>query len=517
MTLRPHKLVALLVLCSVFGSASAADPASEDPLRRATLKLIEALVEQGVLTREKADALIREASQPAPTPAPSAPAAPGTAPSAEASAPAGTIRVPYVPQFVRDEIKDEVRQDLVAQAHKEGWAAPGAVPDWVRRMEWDGDLRIRVQDDAFPAGNAPAVSISGTNSARSLTLLNTTETVNRERVRARFGFTDDLDDQTTVGLRVATGSASDPLSENQTLGNYETRYQIALDRAYLRYNALPWLSASAGRFENPLVGTDLVWAPDLSFDGFYVKAAPHFGATQPFLTYVASPVQEIDLGFNNKYLFAVQGGATQDFGGPKATVALGYYRYVGVEGVVSPAGTSLYEYTAPVFTQKGNTYYNISANPATPLLGLASAYHELDLTGSVDAPVMGPYHAGVAFDVVKNLGFDAAAVSARVGAPVQAKTLGYMLRLNFGNTEMKNFGNWQVYAAYKHLERDAVLDAFTDPDFHLGGTDAKGYVLGGNYGIARNTWASLRYYSTDAISGAPFAIDTIQLDLNTRF
>ncbi len=87
----------------------------------------------------------------------------------------------------------------------------------------------------------------------------------------------------------------------------------------------------------------------------------------------------------------------------------------------------------------------------------------------------------------------------------------------FGTPEINVRNDWQVYATYKHVERDAVLDAFTDSDFHLGGTDAKGYVIGGNYGLTRNTWAAVRYYSTDSISGAPLAIDTVMFDLNARF
>jgi hypothetical protein len=41
--------------------------------------------------------------------------------------------------------------------------------------------------------------------------------------------------------------------------------------------------------------------------------------------------------------------------------------------------------------------------------------------------------------------------------------------------------------------------------------------VGGSYGVDDNTWLSLRWYSTDQIDGATLAIDTLQLDLNTRF
>ena len=60
-------------------------------------------------------------------------------------------------------------------------------------------------------------------------------------------------------------------------------------------------------------------------------------------------------------------------------------------------------------------------------------------------------------------------------------------------------------------------DAFNDSAFHLGGTNAKGYYLLGQLGLAHNTWAVLNYMSTSEVAGRPFAVDTVQLDLNARF
>jgi hypothetical protein len=62
-----------------------------------------------------------------------------------------------------------------------------------------------------------------------------------------------------------------------------------------------------------------------------------------------------------------------------------------------------------------------------------------------------------------------------------------------------------------------VLDAFTDSDFHLGGTNAKGWVVGGNYGLMKNTWLTGRWLSSDVITGPKYGIDTLQVDINTRF
>jgi hypothetical protein len=92
---------------------------------------------------------------------------------------------------------------------------------------------------------------------------------------------------------------------------------------------------------------------------------------------------------------------------------------------------------------------------------------------------------------------------------------------------MRHLSDWNTYIAYRYVDRDAVLDAFTDSVFHLGGTNAKGWVLGVNYGIAKNTWLNFRWYSTDIIDAVlskgttgkplPFSIDTAVLDLNARF
>ena len=78
-------------------------------------------------------------------------------------------------------------------------------------------------------------------------------------------------------------------------------------------------------------------------------------------------------------------------------------------------------------------------------------------------------------------------------------------------------GNWRVDLAYRYLERDAVVDAFADSDFHLGGTDAKGYILSGDYGLRDDTWLTTTLLSSDSIDGPPLGIDTFQMVINVRF
>jgi len=79
------------------------------------------------------------------------------------------------------------------------------------------------------------------------------------------------------------------------------------------------------------------------------------------------------------------------------------------------------------------------------------------------------------------------------------------------------FGQWRIAALYRHVERDAVVDAFTDSDFHQGGTDAEGWGIEALYGIARNTWLRARYMTANEIEGPPLGIDLLQVDLNAKF
>jgi len=62
-----------------------------------------------------------------------------------------------------------------------------------------------------------------------------------------------------------------------------------------------------------------------------------------------------------------------------------------------------------------------------------------------------------------------------------------------------------------------VVDAFNDSDFGLGGTNLKGYIVGGSVALSKNVWIRLRYMSSDSIAGPPYNVDVFQFDLNGKF
>ena len=84
---------------------------------------------------------------------------------------------------------------------------------------------------------------------------------------------------------------------------------------------------------------------------------------------------------------------------------------------------------------------------------------------------------------------------------------------------MRSFADWNCSLFYKRVEADAVLDAFTDSDFHGGGTDAKGWILGAQFGLYKNVWFSAKWRTADEIltEYGQFAIDILQIDINAVF
>ena len=62
-----------------------------------------------------------------------------------------------------------------------------------------------------------------------------------------------------------------------------------------------------------------------------------------------------------------------------------------------------------------------------------------------------------------------------------------------------------------------MVDAFTDPDFGLGGTNLQGYVLAAGFAVADRVWTTARWLSADEIVGPHYRVDVLLLDLQARF
>lgn len=550
------KALPTLALAALFAlPAQANEGASIDTLRQTTMNLIDALVDTGVLTREKADELIKAAEAKA-------------AKTAAKAKKDSTVRVQYVPESVKAEIREQLKQEVLAQARTEGWAAPNAIPEWTERIKIEGDLRVRYQDDSFPKSNTPiagfAPGAAGNPAAlntdypfatrfpagvdlddNGLPTGNATDDVNRLRLRARLGVLAKINDTVSAGLRFTTGNVTDRVSTNQTLGSGFNKYSFLVDRAYIKFDPVEWASVSGGRIPNPWFSTDLVWDEDLNFDGVAVnlRNVTPTQSLRPFATAGWFPLRaDNPPNAEKQWLAGGQIGAEYDLSSStRLRLGLAKYHYSRIEArtdtnfdAIGPLpGYGRYEHSSAL-RQKGNTL--VLTNPGagaafgetTPIYGLASKFEPWVLTATADLAHFDPVHVLLSAEYVKNTGFDRGDILRRTGLNLtDGKDTAYHVRLMVGMPSVRLADDWQVFASYKYIGSDALIDGFTDSDFGLGGTNLKGFVLGGSYGLYRDTAVGLRWYSARniqgmtydpaVIAGQRYEVNTVMVDMNVRF
>ncbi|WP_103311312.1 MULTISPECIES: putative porin [unclassified Pseudomonas] len=550
-----------LVVLSLAGHAAAAPAPSEN----ATINLIRLLVQQGVLKQDQADGLIAQAEREAVQARQAATAVAAT----PAGAP-GDVRVQYVPNIVREQIRDQVKAEVMATAKQENWAQPNTFPDWVSRISFDGDIRLRDESRYYSGTNSNEIvdfarlndkgpyDVNPNSSSSLPPLLNTREDrENLFRLRARLGMKAVIAPQWTAGIRIGTGSDNNPVSTTQTLGGGFGKKDIWLDQGYLTWKPSDELTLTGGRFANPFFSTDLLYSGDLNFDGvaanFNHKLNQDWGVfgtvgafpveyTNDTSTSNGSDKEESD----NKWLYGAQLGANWAINDSnRIKGALAYYRFDDIEGQRSspcqpwagdPGCDS--DGSRVAFMQKGNTVFllrDITPNPLNPsttpqpqYVGLASEFNLLDLNFAWDTDLPEDLKLRSQAHYVHNLGYDEGEMRKRSAGQfannldsdgeVESGANAWMLQFTLGNSlELKREGDWNLFAGYKYIQPDALPDGFNDSSFHLGGTNAKGYFLGGNYGLASNVFATGRWLSSEAVYGAPYDIDVLQLEINTRF
>jgi hypothetical protein len=553
------KSLLALGLALALAPARADERADLEQLRATTLALIQALVDQGLIAPERAQALLRQAAPHAN----SAPAA-AAAPAAPASGvewgapPPRTVRVPYLPETVKAEIKQDIKNDVLAAAREEGWADPRQIPDWLKTFKFEGDLRVRAEGDLFSAGNAPAWLYQSQTASPSWSpdLVDTQHSYDRLTLRARFGFKAAVGDDVTAGLRLSTGNT--PSSASQTLGSgsgFSNRYAMGLDRAWIDIEPRQDRHLTVGRMETPFWGTDLLWPDDLSLDGVALRAQQNVGrGAYGFATLGAFALQQFSTGGPGKWLLGGQLGGDWSIGDATSVrFAASYYDFLHVEGRAETgppptgalAATTSYEQSQypSAIRLRGNTLINLNdpTNAGAPVWGLASKFRPINLTAALTLRQFDPVQIGLSVDYVRNSGFDLGDIERRAGTGAVGNladmSTGVQARLQVGSRDQAQPGAWNLFLAYRDFERDAWLDAFTDTTWNLGGTNYRGFSLGSSYTFDRRSTLGLRWTTTrnlddgvrttttsggatsvvGDLSSAPLKIDVIQLELNTKF
>jgi hypothetical protein len=360
------------------------------------------------------------------------------------------------------ELKNEADADLaraMARANK------SKVNSWVDAMKLSGDLRLRSEYfDYEDSLNKPDRF--------------------RFRYRLRLGLTTEFNEWAKIGLRLASGSdLNDPLSTNQTMGDFFRNDLFGIDLAYVTLTppALKWLSITGGKMNNPIWQTSLsspmVYDGDVTPEGVAEQISFALDKDERF-TLLANFGQWVfreDGGSSDTdgYLFDFQGGIQAKLGGEsakaariKATLMGGYYL----------------TQNAPSVPSADAGYFNFGNSRDSVTKSYLDEFEVVSVRGEVewkvsDKPFLGtPSTLTLSGEYINNRanGFDA------VG-----QTEGYSGQIAFGGSKKK--GEWQIAYQYKSLEANATWDLLTDSDWGNGGTDRRGHVIKGAYNV-REWW-----------------------------
>ena len=337
------------------------------------------------------------------------------------------------------------------------------VPTWVNSMKWNGDFRMRHDQQLFDHNTDP-------------TKVNRI----RERYRARFGFTFDVNPSTQVGVQIASGE-NDPVSTNQTMTGGFSQKTLWLDQGYVKHNFFDKkLTVTGGKFISPFKSaSSIILDPDLRLEGV---AGQYEFTNGAFLTGGVFPLDELKSAQADPYMVGLQAGYKHERGDDYPwTAAVGYYDFGDLSNDTATFPT----------TPAGNTESTFKVLNPNFTLGIRSL----------------PVYVALYGDYVHN-------------TQAQNDSDGWLLGTRFGKEKIKELLDWQVFAQYSRLEANASLDNFTESDFHGGGTNNKGWMTGYRLGLGKGWENALTYSQSSEIkdqAGMYGDEKRFQLDMNYKY
>ncbi len=464
-------------LSQLFPNGAAPEESPPDMSQNVTINLLKIFVKKGYLSQTEALGLIRQAEAEASAARATANARKATAAAEEDEA----MKVSYVPESVRNEMREEIRRKVLAdlqagQMDGKNSAVALALPRMDDTVDFFGDIRIRYELQQFPEGNDNTGSFPNFNAINTGAPFDTAglvfspqRNVDQERMRFRYrvrlGGEWLLSDGWSTGVRIATGENNSPVTTNQSVGlanqgqggNF-SKYALWLDRAFFKYHTDFGTGASlellGGRFDSPFMATPVIFDEDLGFDGLALKFKGKIGNhVTPFLTAGAFPIFNTDLNFSSnqpakfestdKYLFAAQAGADLKLSDTlKMKLGIAYYNFDKVQGELSEpflplsasdAGPT--DNTRPSFAQSGNTYKplrqiipdatnNFGTSSQFQYFGLASKFTPVVASAKLEYSGWEPAQIALHGEYIKNTAFnrleiDPVAVNNRGPVPVE--------------------------------------------------------------------------------------------------
>lgn len=445
---------------------------------------------------------------------------------------------PSEAQIVLDDTKLRVSKDLAEQKSY-------SVPDWTQRIKWGGDLRFRTRGDWAQSTNLAATALPGGPAAvlpAGSPAFGDQQWKNQ--VRGRFYMDAQVNDFTHAFVRFA-GGGTNANSTNDTFNTFWNKAAVYFDQYYIMFNAPKevvrdygkyfndaklWL----GRIPNPFQYSEMVWDPDINPEGValqYVSPDLKMGSLPAVNLYTNAGLLWLDQNalFNADHypmLWVLQGGIKTDKFGPFASTV--------------NVSTSIYDFAS--MTGKFYTGTQYATNAGTNSRDIDGAwrynYELIDVLASIDNDKILDYEFPHGFygDFIKN-----------TACADDTVNNGFLLGGYIGKKNVKEPGDWKIKGEMRYIERDAIPDFMPDSDFYGfgtwrngafpgapldnpnrsnnngiplgGGTNGKGFVLGVDYGLFKNTVLNFKWYWMKPIKSddltSPWS--ELQMDVVTKF
>lgn len=322
---------------------------------------------------------------------------------------------------------------------------------------------------------------------------------NRDRIRARFGFTARVNDTVRTEFGLSTSEGNDPRSPNVTLAGINARKLINLDLAYVEWQPVADWRFTAGKMRGPWLrpGQSQLIDPDINPEGLAVG----YGHGDVFASLFYNALEERAVG-EDTALIGGQAGWRPLLGAGRLTVGAGYYDLIHAQG------------HAPFFAgPNGNTVTLAAADCKGVAPCLVYDYDQLQLFGEWSMPVAGrplALHADWFRNLAAGNGLDTA----------------WSTGVTYGKAG--DPGTWEAGYIYQYVEKDAIFGQFIDSDFGAGNTDVRGSIVRLGYAPAKN-WVINAWYhfGQTNLDGAAIVAgvgqvhnrdyERLQIDLNFKY
>ena len=413
-------------------------------------------------------------------------------------------------------------------------AAKLSVSDAVDNATLYGDIRIR-----YEQREGSGVGLVSSN--------NVDENRDRPRYKVTLGVKTETGDwYTDLALAMGAGGRSDnaTIGKSTTAGSIDDKETLFVKRAMIGWKATDWLALEAGRMNNPLYTTPMVWDADLNFEGLAEKVNYKMNFADLFFTAAQSQYQGDRRNFstnvagqadtNTVELYAFQGGAKYAFDDhTNAKAALTYTTYSHNNGVNK-------------FSPQLATSFNGAVT------GTGAGVNDLD---TIEIPAEFNYYMGTNSiglrlfgDYVYNTSgsdrYNAAVAAATVVATRNAISAAgnddsaWMLGVAVGSAaDFKSFeankmvkGDWAARIWYQDVGAYSVDPNAVDSDFMDSRVNMKGTTFKAQYNFTDNVYTNFAYghatRKNKALGTAGAAqdlalnlkdFDLLQLDLTYKF